>query len=273
MKKFVLFRCALACITILIAAGCQKQNDLIQPGQAPDVEGKSFKNADQVNVFKGPEVQIGNGKGRSWISINHAGVPQEIGIELTDQALTGLPTDPLDFAAATFVLPLHQKAQQATLFDHITINWNVHGHEPEHVFDVPHFDFHFYMISLAAQTAIPPYDVAPAPFDQLPPPATWPDDFVPTPGGVPQMGKHWASINFMPPFSKTIIYGSFAGHFTFVEPMITLAYLQSGATYHEEFGRVKYTQPVNAFVPGQYNISYDGATKKHYITLSKFIWK
>ncbi len=273
MTKYLAFKCAIAFSVVMFFAACNKQAELIQPSQAPDVEGKAAKNADHVNTFKGPEVSIGNGKGRSWISINHAGLPQEIGIELTQGALSGLPSDPMDFAAATYILPLHQKAKAATLFDHITINWNVHGHEPEHVFDVPHFDFHFYMISLQARLAIPPYEVATAPFDLLPPPATWPDNFVPTPGGVPQMGKHWASILFVPPFSKTMIYGSYAGAFTFVEPMITQQFLMSGASFQEEFGRVKYDHQVNAFVPGQYNIYYDGRTQKHYITLSKFVWK
>ena len=46
---------------------------------------------------------------------------------------------------------------------------------------------------------------------------------LPTPGGVPQMGKHW--INPASPeigggqtFTHTMLYGSYGAQFTFVEP-------------------------------------------------------
>ncbi|CAN5177238.1 DUF5602 domain-containing protein [soil metagenome] len=230
-------------------------------------------NDSEENIFKGPEVQMGNGKARSWISINHAGLPIELGIELTDDALYGLPQDPKDFAAATFVLPLHQKARDITPIDHIVINWNVHGHEPEHVFDVPHFDFHFYMITLADQLAIPPYEVAPAGFENLPPHANWPDLYFPTAGGVPQMGKHWIDGTFAPPFSKTFIYGSYNGRFTFLEPMITRDYLLQGTTSSTAYRQLHVFDPANKYYPQQYNIYKNTVTSKHYITLSNFAWR
>jgi hypothetical protein len=187
--------------------------------------------------------------------------------------LYGLPQDPKDFAAATFVLPLHQKARDITPIDHIVINWNVHGHEPEHVFDVPHFDFHFYMITLADQLAIPPYEVAPAGFENLPPHANWPDLYFPTAGGVPQMGKHWIDGAFAPPFSKTFIYGSYNGRFTFLEPMITRDYLLQGTTSSTAYRQLHVFDPANKYYPKQYNIYKNTATSKHYITLSNFAWR
>ena len=80
---------------------------------------------EKYNTFYGPQVQIGNGHMRSWINITHAGKPLAIGIEMTDGALNGLPTDPNNHAAATYHLRLHQKAHAVTPFDHIMINWNV----------------------------------------------------------------------------------------------------------------------------------------------------
>ena len=160
-----------------------------------------------------------------------------------------------------------------TAFDHITVNWNVHGHEPAHVFDVPHFDFHFYMISVAEQTSIPPYPLAPADFDNLPPPSYWPDMYFPTPQGVPGMGKHWADGFFAPPFSKTMIYGSYKGKFTFVEPMITMSTIMSGTSYSIPYRQLHVFVPDHKFYPTVYNIYKDAATGKHYVTLSNFVWR
>lgn len=259
-------------IVMLSLFSCKKAPELQSSSSASNLtsKDKDKENADHINVFKGPEVQMGNGKARSWITITHSGVPMEIGIELTDEALYGLPQNPLDFAASRFVLPLHQKAKEITPFDHITINWNVHGHEPDHVFDIPHFDFHFYMISLQAQLAIPPYQVAPAAFDNLPPVSYWPDFYVPTPGGVPQMGKHWINVNFHPPFTKTMIYGSYNGMFTFVEPMITRDFLLSGQNFSEPYTQPHVFVPAQKFYPRVYNI-YRDENSKHYITLSDFV--
>ncbi len=230
----------------------------------------------QMHTFYGPLVQMGDGKARSFITTTDHGLPQEMGIEMTDGALKGLPTDPKDFAAAFFPLPLHHKAQELTAYDHIGINWNVLGHEPEHVYDVPHFDFHFYKITLEQQLAIPPYDLAPAAFDNLPAPEYMPSNYVATPQGVPQMGKHWSDI-LSPefhgtPFTYTMVYGSYAGKNTFLEPMITLSILQSGVAYHIPYRQPELFSPSNKYYPTEYNIYMNNETGKHYVTLSHFVW-
>ncbi len=227
-------------------------------------------NANTANTFYGPQVHMGDGKARTFISIDRSGKPLEMGFEMTEGAMYGLPEDEHDFEAATFVLPLHQKAQQATAFDHLVVNWNVHGHEPPGVFDIPHFDFHFYMITMAEQMAIPPYEVNPTGFDNLPPPSYWPATYVPIPGGVPQMGKHWISTSFAPPFTKTMIYGSYDGRFTFIEPMVTRAFILQGNPFSQNFSQMQVFVPVNKWYPQTYNI-YD-ADGKHYVSLSNFVW-
>ena len=128
-----------------------------------DLQGTTFqsltekKSASKINVFKGPEIALGYGKVRSWISVYSNGQPKEIGIEITKEALLHPSRDKNNSQpeGSTIAVPLHFKAKQATPFDHIGLNWNPNGHEPEHVFDVPHFDIHFYMISLENQLAIP----------------------------------------------------------------------------------------------------------------------
>ncbi len=226
--------------------------------------------ANSANSFYGPQVQMGNGRARSFIVLEKNGMPLEIGAELTEGAMYGLPEDPSDFEAAAFLLPLHQKAQQATAFDHLIINWNIHGHEPPHVFDIPHFDFHFYMITLAQQMAIPPYEVDPSGFNNLPPPASWPAAYFPTPGGVPQMGRHWISGSFAPPFTHTMIYGSYGGRFIFMEPMVTRQTLLDGLTSEVPYSPLQGFPVAGKWYPQKYNVYKDG--NKHYVTLSNFTW-
>ncbi len=124
---------ALAMGALLFSCSKQKPDD--ENSSVEALSNNAYKpgttessNANTVNTFHGPQVHMGNGKARSFISIDKSGKPQELGIEMTEGAMYGLPEDEHDFAAATFVLPLHQKAQQSTAFDHLVINWNVHGH-------------------------------------------------------------------------------------------------------------------------------------------------
>ena len=260
-------------------------NELVyMPGYADQFTGTTSSPAsslsnksDKYNSFYGPAIQMGNGHSRSWVNISHDGKVLGIGVEMTDEALHGLPTDPTAFAASTFILPLHQKAKELTAFDHVTINWNVHGHEPQHVYDRPHFDFHFYKISVADQLAIPIYPVAPAKFDANPPAGFMPPLYLHTPGGVPQMGAHW--VNLLAPelnggiFNHTFIYGSYDGKVTFEEPMITLATLESGNTIHQDIRQPDHYAPVNKYYPTRYNIWENSNNNRHYVSLDEMVWR
>lgn len=231
----------------------------------------------KYNTFYGPEQQMGNGHVRSWINISHDGKPLAIGIEMTDGALQGLTQDPNNFAASTFELSLHQKAKSTTPFDHIVIDWNPQGHEPAQ-YQVPHFDFHFYKISQAAQMAIPPYTTnSAALFDLNPPTGYMPTQYWHTPGGVPQMGAHWVDL-LSPefhgqPFTYTFIYGSFDGHVIFDEPMITMAILQSGVTVHSNFRQPQFFDPTNTYYPTRLNIWKNPTNMRHYVSLDLMVWR
>jgi len=218
------------------------------------------------NTFKGPEVRMGAGHARSFITITHHGVPTEIGMEMTASAIKELPGD-----FATFVLPLHQKARDVTSFEHLTIDWNAHGHPPATIFTVPHFDFHFYTITNAERMAIPPYPLAMAAFDKLPPAGFIPAGYVADPGGVPQMGKHWGDRSVAPgTFTKTMVYGSYNGQVTFVEPMITLDVFQKAATFS-----LPYAQPTlfaeHTYYPTKYNFFVKNGS--YYVTLTHFVMR
>jgi hypothetical protein len=251
-------------------SSCTKEMGAKTDRLQPELLSAAVK-ADQSakeNTFYGPQVQMGNGKARSYIRVTHTGLPLELGIEMTDGAFSGLPAD---HDHASFVVPLHQKAQQLTPFEHVYLNWNEGGHPPLELFGVPHFDFHFYMTSSAEREAIPAYTPGSL-HDVLPPAPYWPAGFVPTPGGEPMMGKHWVDVvHPVTPgnFTQTMIYGSYNGKMTFIEPMITLNYLQSGVNFSMPFGQPAQVAETGTWYPTVYNIMH--ADGKHYVSLSSFV--
>ncbi len=237
---------------------------------------KSFS---KLTVFKGPQVALGYGKVRSWISVDSNGLPSEIGIEITPEAFKNLVMDnskslPPDHE--TIVVPLQLKATQLTPFDHIGLNWNPRGHQPDGVFDVPHFDIHFYMISIEEQMAIPEWSPeTDAAFNLYPPMGYMPADYRTPPGPAtaePQMGKHWLPVNLGAylPFSKIMVYGSYNGQLIFVEPMITLDYLLSNTDFSMNYSQPEHFAKAGNY-PTKYNIYHDVLTGNTYITLSEFV--
>jgi hypothetical protein len=247
--------------SVLLATSCQKETITTEETGVQSLSA----NAATANVFKGPVVQIGDGHARSWIRISHDGRPEEIGVELTDAALTSLPDH--DFP---MLLPLHQKAQAVTPFDHIGFNYMSHGHFPPGVFDVPHFDVHFYMQTVEERLAIPAPGPASLPMFMLFPPAGYmPASYTPA-GPEGQMGLHWGPPppTFLP-FTRVMIYGSYNGALTFIEPMVTITHLQGAGSTNP------YQQPARFAEAGNYptvfNVYQDDKTGNHYVTLTNFV--
>lgn len=221
----------------------------------------------KYNTFYGHQVQLGDGMVRTFTILSHTGVPTEIGVEMTAAALNGLGEEMIQLS-----FPFHKKTGEATPFDHILLDWNPNGHEP-FFYELPHFDFHFYMIGKDERLKIS----ASSPLmEEIPQFQYWPEGYVPTPGGVPQMGKHW--INPLSPeisggqlFTHTFIYGSYAGEFIFAEPMITRDFLLSEQPVHMNYGQPLQFMETQTYYPTKYNIYKMGG--KYYISLSDFVWR
>ena len=236
---------------------CTKLNDVFKPE-----EGKP-KQDTKYNTFKGPEVQVGNGYARSFITISHTGVPKEIGVIFTDEALSGLPA-----VNTPYVLELHNKALAATPFEHIALGWSANGHPLPNSFIGPHFDVRFFMMSLEERLAIP---APPSPgFTNLPPAGYMPANYFPDAPG-PKLGMHWTDKSFISgvPVNHTLILGSFDGAFTFVSPIVVRTDLVSGQSFS-----ISYAQPQSfaehGYYPTKYNI-YQDEKQMHYVTLSHFV--
>lgn len=266
MLKPTRLQAIVCCIAFVTLFSCKKE--IARESVAVEQFPGKLNGQQNMNFYYGDAVAVGNGTARSFISLNPAGRPMELGIEMTDAALEGLPQGEEDHPE--FVLPLPQQALGVTPIKHLVINWNPHGHPLEGIYTVPHFDFHFYTITNAERLAI---NIDP--FIGIPPADGYlPEGYVAA-GPVPQMGMHWAdptSPEFNgQPFTYTFIYGSYNGAVTFTEPMITMDIMQSGEAYN----KLNIPQPLYYNVPGSYyakhyNIYMNATTQNHYVTLSEF---
>lgn len=196
-------------------------------------------------IFKGPVSKLHNGKAWTWVQLDSQNRPERVAISIDDAAMNSLPAATGDVGHDMgnmdnhLVLKFHSKAS-ATPFQHVLLDWNPAGHEPEQVYTLPHFDFHFYTTTDEERAAIPPYEADSNKFLNVPAPAYMPANYVAIPGGVPQMGAHWVDVTSPElngaQFTQTFLMGSFDGKVTFYEPMITKAFLDANPSFERPCG-------------------------------------
>lgn len=209
--------------TAALFTSCQK-DDMTGQTVENHLQNAELKKADGTRIFYGSAVEVGDGVARAWVKENQDGEPLEAGLNLSAKALENLPHE-----HTAYVLPFHPN-KGMRFYKHVLLDWSPHGHEPPGVYDLPHFDVHFYITSAEERESIGlQEDPDPAPGMQY-----VPEDYWQMPGVVPGMGSHWADLRApeLDPasgeiFTHTFILGSFGGWWTFWEPMVTLEFLQS----------------------------------------------
>ena len=242
----------------------------------------------------GASQALGGGTARTYVTLNEAGKPVSLGIAMTEAALTNLPNTPNAPSPSAVMLQLALPADApVTGYNHIMLDWNPQGHEPNQVYTLPHFDFHFYQVTPAQVMAIMPTDPQFATKSASFPAA----QFVPTgymaastlagiPAAaavVPMMGLHWLETTapeLQPPpagktFTETFIYGSYDGKFIFLEPMITKAYLESlknTAGMTRNLG-VAAQVATPGYYPTSYAIKYDATAKEYRVSLENLTYR
>jgi hypothetical protein len=218
----------------------------------------------------GTAVALGGDSIRSFVTLNVNGIPQSVGLQFGENALSGLPTDTMPgMADYVYKLSLPQYAN-ATCVNHIEFDWNPFGHQPKGVYDVPHFDVHFYYVTQEEQASVVPGpDVIPVPAQFVPK-----DYFVPVPIAIPEMGVHWfdsTAIEFHGvPFTSTFIYGFYHGEMTFLEQMITKAFLQTHPDFSASIKQPQAFQKSN-YYPTNYQAKYDVTKRVYRLTLLNLV--
>jgi hypothetical protein len=231
-------------------------------------------------LLLGPSAPMGAGAARAYVLVQGETVT-EVGVRLTENALAGLP-GPRDPGAVhihgdpSFATLLELPAGLATPYRHVYLTWNPNGHEPPGIYDVGHFDFHFYMVDSDVRLAIDPADPDyQAKAEREPPAAFIPEGYVlPAPLAFPRMGVHWVhpaspELNGQP-FTHTFIYGTWDGALIFAEPMVTKAFLES-----KQSASLAIAQPAQYAAPGEYAtryvIDWDPATREHRVALTNLV--
>jgi hypothetical protein len=208
----------------------------------------------------GWESDLGKGTVSSYAEFTASGTPRALGIVFSEGALDGLPSGGSDghhcfdrnkdgtVDAGTeclhqyeLVLPLPDVVARGRdiPFKWVLLNWNPIGHIPPGVYDVPHFDVHFFMEPIANVFAIASgpcgpefihcdhFEVArrPWPANYMHP------DFKDVEAAVPAMGNHLVDLTGpefnKQPFTRTWIFGAYNGKVNFYEEMVTRAFILS----------------------------------------------
>lgn len=226
-------------------------------------------------VYQGKAVRIGNGLAHTVVRSDADGKARSVGVLFTAGVLDGLPDGgKRKRADFPFLLPMPSKGPR-TVVDHVVIDWEAVGHAPPKVYDVPHFDFHFYLVSGAERSKISFKSEKDSGHpSQQPPAELLPAGYIIPPGtAAPKMGVHAINPNAPEfqgqPFSATFIYGYYNKQLTFLEPMASLSFLKSKPNFSAEVPRpATYTR--RGTYPGTYSVKYDVARDVYEVTLEDF---
>jgi Domain of unknown function (DUF5602) len=224
--------------------------------------------------FPGQVELVGNGTAYTWLDVDKEGKPVAIGVSLSEAALTGL-TEEVDKLGMgpEWRLKLPKEASMFPI-DHLAIGWNPKGHEPEGIYNVAHFDFHFYLIDVATRQGILP---EPETMKKCETPlgTQTPEGYVMGPGtAVPWMGAHWINPKSSEfngkPFTSTFLYGGYDGKLAFIEPMITKAFIESKTEATFDIPAPKTSWKPGLF-PTKYTVRYDSVRKEYQVFMHGFV--
>jgi hypothetical protein len=233
----------------------------------------------KAGIFLGEVKQLGNGVVWSWIKNDSKGNPSSLGVTFTETALMGLaekkPSD-TSFPTVEYELSL-PKQVKVRPYNHIVVNWNPHGHVPPGIYDVPHFDFHFYTVAPGERYKIKAKGEDIAICNKKLPAKYIPAGYI-LPEGTqePRMGSHWIDPNWPEfhnhPFTRSFIYGSYDGKMTFLEPMATKAFLETKPNVTEKIS-LPAAYEKHGFYPTAYSVKYDPARREYSVSLEGLTYR
>lgn len=221
----------------------------------------------------GADVVLGQGTAHIEAVVSQAGETQSLAVVLNESALQGLPM-PASGPGPEFVIPL-PSGLTGNVFDHATLNWQPNGHAPVGMYDKPHFDVHWYLVTMAERAAMLPSDPQFAAKAAARPGAEFePANYVSDGFAIPRMGTHWTDRtspeHHGSTFTRTFIYGFFDGKLAFIEPMLTVAFLQSNANAEVAIPQPAKYQRSGAY-PTKWAIRHDVTRREYRVELLGFV--
>ena len=246
---------------------------------------------------------VGEGTTAGYVEFEDGGRPRAIGVVISGSALNSMPVEPTDghrcFDADgndsidimsecshwhEFVLPLPSEASRRSdiPFKWALLNWNPGGHIPPGVWDVPHFDVHFYIEPIENVFALKRGPCGPEFLrcDQFelatkPVPANYMHpDFDNVGAAAPAMGNHLIDQSgpefHGEPFKRHWIFGVYDGRVIFYEEMVARSYLLSGP---DTCNAIKSPEDVaiTGFYPTNSCIRYNKETDEYTVSMEDFV--
>jgi hypothetical protein len=240
------------------------------------------------DVRFGPASALGQGTVRTYLIVDGSGKPAELGVAVSEVAMATLPDlsnkSPME---AFLSMDLEVPKRTPSPFKLVGFFWRPLGHPPAHIYDVPHFEFHFYLIDAVTRNAILPgkgdtrSESGPfvqGPFaeraSRAPAAGSLPATYAYSAGSaMPMMGGHWIDRQSQEfhghPFDRTLVYGTWDGKVIFMQPMITRAFIQSKPQGTYEIPRTEKV-PAPGWYPSAYTVKYEESAKEYRIGLVGF---
>ncbi|MCC6747713.1 MAG: hypothetical protein IT371_08660 [Deltaproteobacteria bacterium] len=249
-------------------AGAGRQDAQTSLGDA--ARGDGSQGDAGPKIVKGPKGTFAGGEVATWAKVDGQGSILEVGVTVAAATLEGAAAEEAVF------IEFAKDVQTKTFLNHLGFDFNPKGHGPPKVYDVPHFDFHFYGIDQATREAID------CKAEKMPEQAAIPAPFIipgvgPEPDGTcaPKMGVHAIdptspemSRSNPKPFTLTRVLGYTAGKLAFLEPMVTQAYLKE----HKDFKLTFPAAPgVTTAWPTTVSGTYDATAKTWSFVLTDFV--
>lgn len=265
----------LALVLFLVALAFAQSMALGSPASKRSGNKRATTTRSKARTFNGAAKRLGEGTARSWVTLDREGKPTAIGLTFSETALKTAPMEiPAGQEGIDITLALPREAS-GTAFNHIGFGWNPHGHSPKNIYDVAHFDIHFYTISPEERQKITAQGEDLAKCYKTPSPEYIPSGYIlPPDTAVPGMGAHWINplageLNGQP-FTKTFLFGNYNGQIIFYEPMITRAFFETKMNLTEFIKQPqKYEKP--GYYPTRYSVRYDPNKKEYTVALEGLV--
>jgi hypothetical protein len=256
-----------------------------------------------IERHEGAYADIGPGRISTYAEMEARGGPKTIGVSFSSSFLNALPTSHSDqhhcsdrnkdgkvdqpaecnmWHEWAIPLPTDATSRPDVPFKWTLINWNPMGHIPPGVYDLPHFDVHFYLQPIEDVFAIEPgtcgpefvrcdqFDVAkkPVPSNYIHP------DYKDVDAVAPAMGNHL--IDLTGPefngqrFTRSWIFGTYDGRITYYEEMLSRDYLLSKP---DRCHPIKTAAGVDqtGYYPTVSCVRYDAARDSYTVSMEDFV--
>ena len=181
-----------------------------------------------------------------------------------------------------WAIPLPAAQRDDVPFKWALVNWNPMGHIPPGVYDLPHFDVHFYLEPMDRVFAIEPGPCGPEfvrcdQFEMAKKPVASNyihPDYKDVDAVAPAMGNHL--IDLTSPefngqrFTRSWIFGVYGGRITFYEEMLSREYI---LTKPDRCHPIKSPVAVDraGYYPTVSCVRYDGARDTYNVSIEEFV--